>query len=58
MSTLIRWRIAARRGPLVLPPAQVTSARRLARVSDVQTLLILCMVVAAVMMARGYGVRG
>jgi putative membrane protein len=58
MSTLIRWRIAARRGPLVLSPAQVTSARRLARVSDVQTLLILCMVVAAVMMARGYGVRG
>ncbi|HEY2067736.1 MAG TPA: DUF2214 family protein [Gemmatimonadaceae bacterium] len=58
MSTLIRWRIAARRTPAVVSPAHVATGRRLARVSDVQTLLILCMVVAAVMMARGYGARG
>jgi putative membrane protein len=57
MVTLIRWRIAERRG--TLPPAatlQVTG-KRIARISDVQTLLIVCMVVAAVMLARGYGAR-
>ena len=58
MSTLIRWRIAARRGPVVVSPAHVVTGRWLARVSDVQSLLIICMVVAAVMMARGYGARG
>lgn len=31
--------------------------RRLARVSDVQALLTISMVVAAVMLARGYGAR-
>jgi putative membrane protein len=57
MVTLIRWRKAAAKG--TLPPAEVlgTLGRRLARVSDVQTLLVIAMVVAAVMMARGYGAR-
>jgi putative membrane protein len=57
MITLIRWRSAAKNG--TLPPAAELGAvgRRLARVSDVQTLLIVAMVLAAVMMARGYGAR-
>lgn len=55
MQTLIRWRVAARKGTL---PADIgVTGKRLARVSDVQTLLIVCMVVAAVAMARGYGAR-
>lgn len=58
MSALIRWRMAARRGPVGVTPEQAATGRRLARLSDVQTLLIVCMVVAAVMMARGYGARG
>ncbi len=53
--TLMRWRRASQKGAL---PADVGPiAKRLARVSDVQTLLVVCMVVAAVMMARGYGAR-
>jgi putative membrane protein len=55
MVTLIRWRIAQGRGSL--PPMGILrgTARGLARISDVQTLLIIGMVIAAVMMARGYG---
>ena len=57
MTTLIRWRSAAARQ--ALPPAGAVAAagRRLARVSDVQTLLVVAMVVAAVLMARGFGAR-
>lgn len=58
MVTLIRWRAAARHAPILITPEQRAAGRWLARVSDVQTLLVLCMVVAAVMMARGYGARG
>ena len=36
----------------------VARARRIARISDVQLLLLLGIVTAAVMMARGYGARG
>jgi len=57
MVTLIRWRIAARRDALGPADALAPTGRRLARVSDVQTLLVVGMVVAAVMMARGYGAR-
>ncbi len=55
--TLVRWRregvpsLQARRSALA--PA----ARALARVSDVQLVLVLAMLVAAVLMARGYGAR-
>lgn len=54
MITLIRWRRAgastqaselARKGPVI------------ARISDVQLLLVVGMVIAATMMARGYGAR-
>ncbi|MEO8334420.1 MAG: DUF2214 family protein [bacterium] len=55
MITLIRWRGARRRGQ----PAQVVAlsgvARRIASISFVQAVLVVGMVVAAVMMARGYG---
>ena len=57
MVTLIRWRAAAsRKTP---PPAEQLAAtgQRIARISDVQTLLVVAMVVAAVMMARGHGAR-
>ena len=57
MVTLIRWRVAEARQ--TLPPAAELSAtgRRMARISDVQTLLVVAMVIAAVMVARGYGAR-
>jgi putative membrane protein len=57
MATLIRWRSASKRK--MLPPPEQLSAtgKRIARISDVQTLLVIAMVVAAVMMARGYGAR-
>jgi putative membrane protein len=57
MTTLIRWRRAAAKH--TLPPSDelARTGRRLARVSDVQTLLVVAIVVAAVTMARGYGAR-
>ena len=56
MSTLIGWRAASRRG--TLDAAQLASKGRLiARISDVQMLLVVAMVIAATMMARGYGAR-
>jgi putative membrane protein len=57
MTTLVRWRRAAARG--TLPPADelARTGRGLARVSDVQTLLLVATVLAAVLMARGYGAR-
>jgi uncharacterized membrane protein len=57
MITLIRLRRAAGAG--TLPPGESLHAagKRIARISDIQTLLILAIVTAAVMMARGYGAR-
>ncbi len=57
MVTLIRWRSASRKQ--ALPPLAdlAPTGRRLARISDVQTLLVAGVVVAAAMMARGYGLR-
>jgi putative membrane protein len=56
MTTLIRWRIAARRtGDTWLPNA--TAAARVRTISYAQAALIIAMVVAAVTMARGYGYR-
>ncbi|MBD0286722.1 MAG: DUF2214 family protein, partial [Flavisolibacter sp.] len=51
MITFIRWRIAVRRG--VTP--EFTRAPFFARISTVQALLIIGMVLAATGMARGYG---
>jgi putative membrane protein len=56
MITLIRWRMANQRGGLDVDTLSVTG-QRMARISDVQTLLLIGMVFAAAMMARGYGVR-
>jgi putative membrane protein len=57
MVTLIRWRFGSQRGTLPALGVLAPSGRKIARISDVQTLLIVTMVVAAVMMARGYGAR-
>jgi len=57
MITLIRWRAAARRQTLGPSETLAPTGRLLARVSDVQTLLVVGMVAAAVLMARGYGAR-
>lgn len=62
MLTMMRWRrgLGADGGAaLVAGDAGLArTARRVARVSDVQLLLLVGIVVAAVMMARGYGARG
>jgi putative membrane protein len=55
-ATLIRWRVASKLGTLPAPDALARTGKRIARISDVQTALVVAMVVAAVMMARGYGV--
>ena len=57
MITLIRWRVAKRRGSLPVPEALAPTGKRIARISDIQTLLLVGMVVAATMMARGFGTR-
>ena len=57
MITLIRWRSAERRGTLPAIEELRATGKRIARFSDVQTLLLVCIVTAAVMMARGYGAR-
>lgn len=57
MVTLVRWRAAAGRGTLPAPAALAPAARRIARLSDVQLLLLVGIVTAAVLMARGYGAR-
>lgn len=49
MKTLIRWRIAARRGAAV----DVSAAPALARISRIQVALLVGMVIAATAMARG-----
>jgi putative membrane protein len=54
MITLIRWRAASRRGSLV-PERLADKARHIRSISYFQALLVVCMVVAAAAMARGYG---
>jgi putative membrane protein len=54
MVTLIRWRAASRRGSLV-PERLADKARHIRSISYFQALLVVCMVVAAAAMARGYG---
>ena len=57
MLTLIRWRVAMRKGATAeaVPPA---TANRIATISYVQALLVVAMVFAAVAMARGAGAVG
>ena len=58
MVVLMRWRRAFTRGaggPSAVEPA---TARRIATISHVEALLVVLMVLAAVAMARGYGVMG
>jgi putative membrane protein len=57
MITLIRWRAARKPGRSAEEIAPREAARRIATISFVQAVLVLCMVTAAVMMARGYGAR-
>ena len=56
MITLIRWRRESARGTLA-PTELAPVGRRIARISDVQLLLVIAMVAAAAMMARGFGAR-
>lgn len=51
MVSLIRWRIRLRSGK----PLDMGSARLLAGISNIQLLLVVAMVFAAVTMARGVG---
>jgi putative membrane protein len=51
MVTLIRWRLALARGE----PVDTHLASRLARISFLQAVLVMLMVLAATGMARGYG---
>lgn len=55
MVTLIRWRLAATRNAMPDANEMQRIGKRIARISDVQTLLVVAMVVAATMMARGFG---
>ena len=57
MITLIRWRIAIRRGEPAETVANVAAARRIAIISHVEATLVVLMVFAAAAMARGYGTR-
>jgi putative membrane protein len=51
MVTLIRWRILQARGQ----PFDTRSAQVLARISEVEAVLVVAMVFAAAAMARGLG---
>lgn len=54
MATLMRWRLAIRRGGSPGVVAVPGTARLLATISHVQALLVVAMVFAASAMARGY----
>jgi putative membrane protein len=54
MITLIRWRQIAGRGTSAWNP-NPAAARRIARISYLEAVLVIAMVFAAVAMARGYG---
>lgn len=55
MITLIRWRMARGRGRPVEEVASPVVAQRMATISFLEAALVACMVIAAVLMARGYG---
>lgn len=54
MVVLIRWRIDVKRGQ----DPDTRMARRLARVSAVQAVIVMIMILAATAVARGYGTPG
>ncbi len=56
MITLIGWRWAERRSALPTMDVIRRKGKRIARVSDIQMILLLGIIVAAVMMARGYDI--
>jgi putative membrane protein len=56
MITLLSWRWAEKRSALPTMDVIRKKGRRIARLSDVQLLLVVAIVVAAVMMARGYDI--
>jgi len=55
MLTLLRWRKALARGAWEETVANEGAARRIATISHAQAGLVVLMVIAAVAMARGYG---
>lgn len=57
MMTLIRWRIAKAKGTLPAVEDMMPVGRRISTISTVQGFLLIGMVVSAVLMARGFGVR-
>jgi uncharacterized membrane protein len=56
MITLAGWRFAERRSALPAMDVIRRKGKRISRISDVQLLLVLAILVAAVTMARGYDV--
>ena len=54
MTTLIRWRLADGRAREAWMPDEI-AGHRISRISYIQVVLLLMMLVAAVAMARGYG---
>jgi len=56
MLTLLGWRFAEARSALPTMDVIRRKGRRISRVSDVQAFLVLVIIVAAVMMARGYDI--
>lgn len=57
MTVLTRWRRSAGRSATIDATGLAPLGRRLAAISDVQTVLVVLIVVAATAMARGYGAR-
>jgi putative membrane protein len=55
--TLTRWRVARAKGTFELA-GHTAPARRIAVISGIEAALVAAMVMLAVAMARGYGVRG
>ena len=58
MATLIRWRVALRKGHPAETVVDAAAGRRIAIISHVQAMLVVVMVFIAVAMARGYGALG
>jgi uncharacterized membrane protein len=55
--TLSRWRAERGRGKSAEEFVAPAVAQRIGTISLLQAVLVVCMVIAAVMMARGYGAR-
>jgi putative membrane protein len=55
MTTMMRWRKALRAGAAPDTFVTATAARRIALIGHIEATLLLVMLFAAVLMARGYG---